>query len=88
MMTNIIIVKYSHLILMMEMIPTHKNQWKNIQSFNRLSDILRGQLGLHSVVYCVTTTSNAITNETTAAYEEVRNGLQGCGRRRHEIIVS
>ena len=38
MMTTIIIVNDSHLIQITEMAPTHETHWKNIQSFDRLSD--------------------------------------------------
>ena len=43
-----------------------------IQSFNRLYDILRGQLGLYSVDDLVTAMSNSIPTEMVAAYEEAR----------------
>ena len=57
---------------MMEMSPTHETQWKKIQSFDRLSDIPRGQRGLHSVADIVTAIYNAITTETAASYKEAR----------------
>ena len=57
---------------MVEMVPTHKTQWKKIQSFDHLSDILRGQLGLHSVANLVTAMSNTILNETAAAHNKAR----------------
>ena len=57
---------------MVEMVPTHKTQWKKIQSFDHLSDILRGQLGLHSVANLVTAMSNTIINETAAAHNKAR----------------
>ena len=72
MMNTISIGKYSHLIPMVEMAPTQKTQWKKIQSFDRLSNILCGQLGLHSVANILTPMSNSIPTETTAAYEEAR----------------
>ena len=46
MMTNISIGKDIQSIPMMEMVPTHETQWKNFQTFDRLSDILCGQLGI------------------------------------------
>ena len=72
MMNSISIGKYTHSILMMDMAPTHNTQWKNIQSFDRLSDILRGQLGSHSVADLATAMSTTIPNEITAAYEEAK----------------
>ena len=72
MMTTISISKDSHLIPMMEMAQTHKTQWKKIQSFDCLSDILRGKLGLHSLTNLVTAMSNTIPTETAEAYEEAR----------------
>ena len=72
MMTNIIIGKDSHLILMMEMAPTKYTQWKKIQSSDRLSDILRGKPGLHSVADLVTAISNNIPTEVAVAYKEAR----------------
>ena len=57
---------------MTEMVPTHNIQWKNIQSFDRLSDILRGNLGSNSVADIVTAMSNVINTEIAAAYEETR----------------
>ena len=71
-MNTIIIGKDSHPISIMEMTHTHETQWKNIQSFNRLYDILRGQLGLYSVDDLVTAMSNSIPTEMVAAYEEAR----------------
>ena len=72
MMNTISIGKDSHSIPMMEMVPTHDTQRKTIQSFDRLSDILCGQLGSHLVSNLVTGMSNAIPTETEAAYEEAR----------------
>ena len=72
MMTTISIGKDSHSIPMIEIAPTHETQWKKIQSFDRLSDILRDQLGSHSVADLVTAMSNTIPTETAAAYEEAR----------------
>ena len=57
---------------MTEIAPKQKTQWKNIQYFNRLSDMLRGQLGSNSVADIVTGMSNPIPTETPAAYEEAR----------------
>ena len=71
-MNTIIIGKDSHPISMMEMTHTHETQWKNIQSFNRLYDILHGQLLLYSVDDLVTAMSNSIPTEMVAAYEEAR----------------
>ena len=72
MMTTISIGKESQSILMVEMAPTHETKWKKIHSFDCLYDILRGQLGSHSVVNLLTDMSNTIPTETAAAYKESR----------------
>ena len=72
MMTTISIDKYSHSTPMTEMAPTHETQWKKIQYFNCLSNILRGQLGSNSVANIVTAMSNVIPTETAAEYKEAR----------------
>ena len=72
MMTTISIGKESQSILIVEMAPTHETKWKKIHSFDCLYDILRGQLGSHSVVNLLTHMSNTIPTETAAAYKESR----------------
>ena len=57
---------------MLEMAPTHENQWNNIQFFNCLSAILCGQLWSHSVADLVTAMYNTIPTETAVAHEEER----------------
>ena len=57
---------------MTEMVTTHNKQLKKIQSFDRLSNILCGQLWLYSVANIVNSMSIAIPIETSAAYKEAR----------------
>ena len=72
MVTTISIGKDSHSIPIMDMDSTHKTHLNNIQSFDLLPNILRGQLGSHPVADIVTDLSNSIPTETAAAYEEAR----------------
>ena len=60
MMTTISIGKDIQLILTTETVPTHENQWKKIQSFDRLSNILCGKLGSYLVADLVAAMFNTI----------------------------
>ena len=71
-MTTISIGKDRNSTLMTEMVTTHNNQLKKIQSFDLLSNILCGQLVLYSVANIVTSMSIAIHIETSAACKEAR----------------